>query len=1066
MRALLWDGFRGWLVRMNPFWRWCRLVVVAAGVMMVSASGAEREPVAWAARSGAELIQDLQQGETRGRAFYELSRRAKGDEADSWEKFLDGHRNIEVVVAPQGDGKEPIYVILYDFLSRTLFSRETDYPVIDSSELFPPVKNATERRGNRPAFDAFTAKGERITPFGGNNVLEGSLSDVNGDRILERVEVQRYGVDKVEDVQVLEILAVKPTAEPLLRVLINWGAEEWTYRLNDARGDGIADIELGPRTGESMKTEVVFRWDAKVGAYVGPEGTKGDHFRRLNAGGVHKQLKVFQSAKLTFPHDPDYVEGVVMSGTVLGSSSLKKEKPVPPAAKPYQRKSLAEVSDAELLRRMGRGKAAYEYEDEVGVRKQVPAGFWTMEPKRAALAVVEGSRSAEHRAAYELAVDDRGGVAAPETGSVSFSSSSSRCYNAVDGYYFLRVDPKGSYLAYARSWSGGVVFYSVVHDQPAFDLRLCPLSYEEARHLAQTIWWLDRVRSRRIVDDGTLGDFSMMHSTADGRGRVVLRDGAGAPVVERNGTLWSGEPSERWNGNYDHEVFVNFSGYLMSDVLTRRIGKAWTEAEPKNEQDTLSRQEHGPRYSEAELKRIRALSAQFLAWFSLGQDRVSFGIVTCAADAAGTLVMPETRTVLGKIVELAPWATVVKRADEVNEATLLRTVAQIALRKIKTDGDAAGLYSWAITEQPGCQWAMQRLASVDKARYVEALEVWMGRVRAAGARQIFEEIRRVAPERATAIAAALSPKDRGALTVSAFAQLNATGKPADEQERIKGLLEVMLAPKSGWEQRGDAIELLVPPGEPLRYPQKEVDEALRRLLDADRTDDLGNFTLARACRALALRQRTEVFDRMETVLKTGKDSFTYDRILGALVLLAQADPGRFGGRVKAIVVPELKATNKPVSELLWAVWAMDLRELKPELERLGTGDERDYEDSKASSSGGDVKPVLGRFHLARKIADVWNAEDAVTQIRVLTALAAGEAYRFAGDEPQPERVARLRAELAKAAKGLTVEQRERVEVFFKAVEAEGERETAAGQTAKATGMRALLKWVREVVAGK
>ncbi len=79
-------------------------------------------------------------------------------------------------------------------------------------------------------------------------------------------------------------------------------------------------------------------------------------------------------------------------------------------------------------------------------------------------------------------MDDRDDQKPPEICSIAFTDASDRSYNAVDSNYFLRVDPKKSYLAYARSWAGGMVFFNFVHDQPAFDFRFCELTYKEARH--------------------------------------------------------------------------------------------------------------------------------------------------------------------------------------------------------------------------------------------------------------------------------------------------------------------------------------------------------------------------------------------------------------------------------------------------------------------------------------------------------------------------------------------------------------------------------------------------------
>jgi hypothetical protein len=738
-----------------------------------------------------------------------------------------------------------------------------------------------------------------------------------------------------------------------------------------------------------------------------------------------------------------------------------------PPSKPYRRKSLGNLSDAELIRYMGDGRNAFDFKDESVIRNHVPPNFWTMEPKQAALAVVESNRGKMHRARFALTLDTGDGKGPPASCTLAVSESSSRCYNAIDGFYFLRVDPKASYLAYARSWSGGAVFYSAVFDQPAFDLRFCPLSYADARHMAETIWWLDRVRSRKIVDDF---EGSRMFSTGDGSGTLTFRDVEDTVLVDRSETLWSSQLSERWTGDFDREAYVNFATYLVTEVLTERLGKAWTEASPTNDQNNYLRQDHGPLYTEAELGRFRELTARFLGWFSSKQDRLSNAIVGCAAEAAGTLVMPETKAELERIQTVLPGdAKPMRRYQEVSDErsttanvvandpesraarekklqeldaemdaihqasradspVLLREMVTIALRKINTADDPVALYGWAITDEAGFQWAMQRLSHIDQPRYVNALEWRMNHDEDRWSRQFFDEINRVAPARAAEIAANLPSGKREALAVSAFSLLQKTERLIDEKKRLATLLAILRNSKSGWDERDKAIDLLVPPNAPFRYPQREVDDALVRVLAPDMADDGLNLTLAKSCRALALRKRGEVFDLMAELLGADKNASLYDDILGALVLLAQSDPAQFNPKLEALIASHLKRTNKRMTEIFWAIWAADLRGFESKLARLGTSGPDDYEDEKAVVSGGSVSPVRGRFHQARKIADVWNARDAVTRIRLLTALALTARFSF-DEESHPERIARLKMSLGKAATELTPQQRQRLHGF-------------------------------------
>lgn len=1017
--------------------------------------------------SGAELVQQLHHASTRARAFHELWRRAKPENTAPFSEFTQDHYNLEVVVCPQGPARSPLLLVLYDYLSPLSFTGEDDYPITAPDALFPPAPVSRDAPTSRPAFAVFTADGKLIAPFGGNNVLEGALADVNGDGILERVEVSRLHFDGVDNVAVLEVSSVKPEPEPLLAVLINWGRDEWSFRLRDNPARNLPDIEIGPRTADGLKPKAVFQWDAQTRAFTGPRGQAGDHFRQLEptSGDYQKQLKRLHAAKLKFPQDPDFAPSVrIVSGQ-------KTEKPTPPAARPYQRRSLADLSHADLLNLMlARDRSAHDFEYESIVKNHLPSDFWSLPPQEAARALVEAHRSPQHRARYQLALDDRLAERPPEIGTLTFSDASSRCYVAADAFYFVRADPAGSYLAYAGTSSGGVVFYNIVFDQPAFDLRVCPLPYEDARHLLATIGWLDRLRSRDLGDPTNFPNMTI--STADGTGVVTVRDATGAVLIDREKTLWSSPLSDRWSGPYDQTSFVNFSAYLVAGALTQRLGAAWSSAAPAHAPHIAIQEKRTPSYTEEEHARVAALVRRFLSDFTPAQDRVSNVIAASAAEAAGTLVIADTRPLLEKLLaslppESSPPRTyddvfteyykvlrtpapdpksraareeaeralsselaAIRRYESVHAPAHLRRVATVALRKIESARNPDALHTWAISEEDGNQWALQQLARIDTPRYAQALEQWLKTAKGKRARQIFDELRRVAPERATALADTRPAEKADALTADIFEHLQQSGRPLDDPAHLDALLAVLQNPKSGWEQRRKAIDLLVPPDDPLRFPQRKVDDALLRVLKPDQADDVINFTLPSACRALALRQRSEHFDRIAALLDTKQNVMVSTDVISSLVLLAQHDPARFNPRIAKILSPHLKTTERRMNDILWAIWSANLRDFQPDMERLGTSGPDDYQDSKASGSG-DGPTVRGRFHLARKIADVWNASDPVTEIRLLTALALSEPYYFAY-EPALERLAALKKALHEASRRLTPEQRASLDEFFQA----------------------------------
>ncbi len=1020
-----------------------------------SALSSDSEQAAYSNYSGAELVRLLKDKASRIRAFYELDRRNTPSQHTEFEQFAEWHGSPEIVVCPQPEAQPPIYLVLYKFLPSDSSTRLGQYKIEKADELFPNTTPFRLRNSpEAPAIDAFDSKGRRLNPFGGRNVLEGALADINGDGLIERVEGISYSIDGIESVDVLEVSAIKPNAQPMFAVLLNWGADEWDFRLSAHATEGVADIEIGPRTPDSLNPKAVFKWDKEQHAYTGP--ASGAHFRVLDSAHTKSQLEHFKAEHLAFPKDPE-------AFVPREEHSLKSRAPAPPS-NPYCKTSLAALSDPELLHYMGRGKASYDFEAENKIRNRLPAGFWALEPKAAALALIDCNRANAHRNAFLVALDDRDQPTPPAVCSLAFSDSSSRCYNAVDAHYFLRVDPENSYLAYAREWSGGAVFYNLVHDQPAFDLRLCPLPYIEAKKIADVIWWLDHVRSMRRR---TSHSFGSSFSTADGHGRLTLRSHNGLPLLKRHGTLWAAQLSERWSGEFDQESCLNFASYLISDVLPQHLGRSWAQWEPSYCQDILARKESAPRYAEQELTHIKNTSERFLSLFTRAQDQISFALVSVAAEAAGALPMPDAMPQLRAVANaLPPPASPMRSYEEVSAETAkvaeeglkspqarkqleqksdalsaeidailadaspdstghLRRTTDLTLRQIATAQDPARLLAWATSTAEGSQWALQRLATLDRTAYATALEWWIARSDGKWARQLFEELNTVAPERASKIARDLPPDKAGALTLSAFALLSALDTVPDEPTRLAAIIRVLHDPNSGWQERSRAIELLVPPEKPMRYPAQQVDEALLKLLAPDQADDTINFTLSAACRALARRGKVEHFDRIVETLSTIKDAGVYSRILGALTQLAQVDPARFNPQLLAIIKPNLAQTNIQMAELLWCIWSADLREVKPELERLATASPDDYEDPKACSYGGSVTPVDGRFHLARKIVSIWNEDDDTARARLLAGLALGECNSFIS-EPVPERLRRLQIELGSTGAKLTTAQRDQI----------------------------------------
>jgi hypothetical protein len=241
-------------------------------------------------------------------------------------------------------------------------------------------------------------------------------------------------------------------------------------------------------------------------------------------------------------------------------------------------------------------------------------------------------------------------------------------------------------------------------------------------------------------------------------------------------------------------------------------------------------------------------------------------------------------------------------------------------------------------------------------------------------------------------------------------------------------------PKTEWLERAHAISALVPENNPLRYPGRQIDDALLRVFSPDQADKSGTFTQEEASLALARRGRTETFDSIiEQLQKSRADAGNYGRFLEALTHLAQRDPSRFNARLAEIVRPHLSHTNKSVPGLIWMIWGADLHELQPDIERLATANPDEFEDIKASSYGGSASAVTGRFHLARKILSLWSEPDPLIRAKLLVALCASEAEEFFRN-PHPERVFRMKTDLNRAADKLSPDAKNVLREFISAID--------------------------------
>ncbi|HEX8281595.1 MAG TPA: hypothetical protein VF551_09465, partial [Chthoniobacterales bacterium] len=238
--------------------------------------------------SGPELIARLNEPRTRVAAFAELYQRTEPEG-----EFKRVHRQVnpELIVCPQPAGP-PIYLVLtqyaYEPAAEDGFKIDNPlelFPRTDESARVPPPPDAW--RAERTIF-AYSAEGERLTPFGGWNALDGYIFDMNGDGFVERIETQNYGTDRPDEtIEFLRVHRVERKSVSLLSVAINRArGREFGWTISREPGGRYA-VLIGPKANASsnpaqepvLKTvAATFRWNEERGRYDGPRGSIEEHF--------------------------------------------------------------------------------------------------------------------------------------------------------------------------------------------------------------------------------------------------------------------------------------------------------------------------------------------------------------------------------------------------------------------------------------------------------------------------------------------------------------------------------------------------------------------------------------------------------------------------------------------------------------------------------------------------------------------------------------------------------------------------------------------------------------------
>lgn len=939
------------------------------------------------------------------------------------------------LTAPQPGGNPPLHVLTV--AEESVWSAESSvfggYQIENPEELFAGTGRSAafqSEPGLEPVRDSqllvFDSTGKEIRPFGGNNFTEeGYYFDFNHDGILDRADSTRYGVDEAPDdsVQVFELETVEPKPRTLLQVVFNWHPDSasdennWGFTCFDDNNDGFAEIAFGPASAVKQEDQrkFVFRWDPDRQCYSAGDIPAHSHIRVMKPG--ESLASIAKSGKLGYP-------------VIRDSSNSNSDDPAPPVPQaPYVFRSFKDRPAAELAAFFQGAKHRDSF-DEPGdaVPNQLPENLWNLSPKQAAIAIAEANRTPSHRAKWQLAMDDRHGVAPPASGWLTHRWSSSGCYSFSSHFFVLRFGVPAPVLTVFGYNSIGVVGRNPLADQPARNVRFIKLAEKEARFIADTVFWLDRIRSFSPVKNRN--SFGMRSSTADGFATVTFYPDHEIPRDVADGTVWATSSiSGNWTEAYDQTTFVNLAELLIADGVPKMLGERWDVAPEIDYQNlaTPTDVRLAPRVDNDARQQLVETYRALLDHHA--RDPLPAAALAMLIGDAGGEALTELRPAFESMFAALPaetaedreFAALEKRFErdhfgnplgdeaavdhktaharytklraerEFLPAAVLREPLQDAIARLRLAQNTANLMNAAAEDGPDSTWALGQLRRIDAGAWAGIVASGFHKADVESRRAIIDTLTAGRPDQVKPLIAELPPAEYRDLIIG-ITEYHRKQDAASLAKDVPVLMSLLRDSKVGFLQRGSAMSLLAEL-DLTTETRSEFIALLEKEIRNPQKGEYGMDTLEEAVSALT--RISPGADHLDLITRTpGIGHRAFETGFQAILTMAGNRPDR--DRLLADYIrPRFATSEGMMNDIFLHVLAFDLRELAPDIAAFATEGPSIADGDGADYSGGNFKGPTGqRYHLAREITALWTESDPATLGRMWAFFAASRSSAF------------------------------------------------------------------------